>query len=77
MTPKMPRVTGAELLRALKRTGWYEIRISGSHHHLNHQDRPGGLITAPVHAGKLIAIGTLGKILSDAGLTGDELRKLI
>jgi len=73
----MPRVTGADLLRALKRAGWYEIRITGSHHQLNHADRPGVLITVPVHAGKQVPVGTLGKILGDAGLTGDELRKLI
>jgi predicted RNA binding protein YcfA (HicA-like mRNA interferase family) len=77
VSPKLPRVTGDDVLRALKRAGWYEIRQTGSHVHLNHADRPGVLVTVPVHAGQVLPVGTLAAILSRAGLSGDELRRLL
>ncbi len=33
MSPKLPRITAAELLRALRRDGWYEHHQVGSHVH--------------------------------------------
>lgn len=77
MSPKLPRITSQELLRALKRTGWEPIRQTGSHLHLAHPARPGHIITVAVHPGKLVPLGTLKAILDRAGLTGDDLRRLL
>jgi predicted RNA binding protein YcfA (HicA-like mRNA interferase family) len=50
--------------------------IRGSHHYLRHSDRPGLLITVPVHTRDLKR-GTLRAILRQAGLTPDDLRSLL
>ena len=77
MSPRMPRVSGADVLRVLRRLGWVEIRQNGSHHHLRHPDRPGALVTVAVHAGQQVPVGTLAAILDAAGLTADDLRGLL
>ena len=77
MSPKLPRVTGPELVRALRRAGWYEIRQTGSHVHLNHSDRPGVLVTVPVHAGQVLPLGTTKAILDRAAMSDDDLRRLL
>ena len=77
MSARLPRITGADLVRALKRAGWLEIRQSGSHVHLAHPDRPGVILTVAVHAGRIVPVGTLKAILSRAGLSADELRQLL
>ncbi|MBI2941185.1 MAG: type II toxin-antitoxin system HicA family toxin, partial [Chloroflexi bacterium] len=38
MSPRLPRITAAELLRALRRAGWQQHRQTGSHLHLVHPD---------------------------------------
>jgi predicted RNA binding protein YcfA (HicA-like mRNA interferase family) len=73
----LPRVTAAQLLRALRRAGWVEFRQTGSHRHLVHPDQPGKLGTIAVHAGQTVPLGTLKAILAQAGLTADELRALL
>ncbi|TAK35073.1 MAG: addiction module toxin, HicA family [Chloroflexota bacterium] len=77
MSPRLPRVTSPELLRALKRAGWEPVRQTGSHVHLTHPDRPGRIVTVAVHAGRLVPVGTLKTILGQAQLTGDDLRDLL
>ena len=76
MAGRMPRATGAEVLRALERDGWYVARIKGSHHILNHP-RKLGLPNVAVHAGVIVDPKTLERILRDAELTPDELRVLL
>lgn len=77
MSPKLPRVTSAELVRALRRAGWEEVRQTGSHLHMAHPNRPGQIITVAVHAGRLVPLGTVKAILDRAGLTGDDLGHLL
>ena len=60
-------LTSKELLKKLLADGWYKVDQQGSHLQLKHRSKP-GKITIPVHAGKDIAIGTLNKILKQAGL---------
>ncbi len=74
--PRLPRVTGRELLRALRRAGWDEIRVAGSHVRLAHPGRA-NKITVAVHAGAIVKPGTLTSILEDAGMTVEELRALL
>lgn len=75
MSPRMPRITGAELVRALVRAGFVVVRVRGSHHYLR---RPGGrLVTVPVHSGETIGPRLLGYILEQAELTVDELNELL
>ncbi len=72
---KLPRVTGQQLITALRKTGFEVIRIKGSHHFLQHPD--GRRTVIPVHRGETIGPGLLSKILRDCGVRGEELTKLL
>jgi predicted RNA binding protein YcfA (HicA-like mRNA interferase family) len=50
-------------------------RITGSHHILKHPD--GRFLTVPVHRNQDLQRGVYRKILKDAELTDEELRKLL
>jgi predicted RNA binding protein YcfA (HicA-like mRNA interferase family) len=74
--PPMPRVTGPEVVRALKRLGWEVVVQRGSHAQLKHPGR-GGRVTVPVHRGETIGPGLLRSILAQAGLSSDEFRSAL
>ena len=74
--PRMPRVKGAEVVRALRSVGWVVTVQRGSHVQLKHPDRP-GRVTIPVHAGETIGPRLLASILSQAGLSVDEFRSAL
>ncbi len=76
MSPKLPRITATELVRALHKDGWYDDHQRGSHLFLMHPNK-GGRVAVPMHAGKIIKAGLLAGILKDADLTPDELRRLL
>ncbi len=73
--PRRKRITGKELIRALKKAGFAVIRTQGSHHRLRHTD--GRVTTVPVHAGETIGPGLLGQILRDCDLTHEQLEALL
>jgi len=77
MSPRLPRPTGDELLRALRRAGWQVARVTGSHHHLVHPSQPGVLVTVAAHSGRSVPIGTLKEILDRAGIDAEELQRLL
>ncbi len=76
MSPKLPRLTAAELLRALTRAGWYRSHQAGSHLTLRHPDRAGKVVI-PMHSGDTLAPKTLQSILDQAGMTAERLRELL
>ncbi len=76
MSPRLPRITAAELLRALRHDGWQSVRQSGSHITLKHPTKS-GYVTVPRHANVTLKLKTLATILEQAGLTADDLRKLL
>jgi len=53
---RLPRSTGAEVVRALGKIALEVIRIKGSHHFLQHPD--GGATVVPVHACETIGPGS-------------------
>jgi predicted RNA binding protein YcfA (HicA-like mRNA interferase family) len=67
-----PAVRGKDLIAALRRAGFSEVRVKGSHHVLRHSD--GRLTVVPVHAGETIGMGLLSRILRDVKLTREELQ---
>ena len=86
--PRRKRITGKELIRALKKFGFEVLRTEGrgpqsqrigigdpSHHRLRHPD--GRITTVPVHAGETIGPGLLGQILRDCELTHEELERIL
>lgn len=59
-------MNSTDLITLLKKHGWSEVRCKGSHHQFRHPDKKLP-ITVP-HPRKDLPIGTLKKILKDAGL---------
>ncbi len=70
---KTPRLTGRQVIAALKKAGFEVIRIKGSHHFLHHQD--GRSTVVPLHAGETIGVGLMSQILDDCNMTVDEFKK--
>ncbi|PYN27476.1 MAG: hypothetical protein DMD99_02250 [Candidatus Rokuibacteriota bacterium] len=72
---RLPRVTGREVLAALRRAGFAVARVKGSHHFLRHSD--GRVTVVPVHAGETIGPGLLAAILRDCELSQQDFRALL
>ncbi|MDQ3555476.1 MAG: type II toxin-antitoxin system HicA family toxin [Gemmatimonadota bacterium] len=72
---RLPRLAGAEWVRALGKADFEVVRIEGSHHFLRHAD--GRTTVVPVHAGESLGPGLMSKILRDTELTRDELIALL
>jgi predicted RNA binding protein YcfA (HicA-like mRNA interferase family) len=72
MSPKLPVVSGDQLIRALAKFGYVRVRQKGSHVRLRHATDPQRVpVTVPLH--NEIAFGTLRRILRDAALTVEQL----
>ena len=65
--PKLPVLSGREVIRAFERIGFSQSRQRGSHVTLRRENK---VCVVPLH--KEIAIGTLTGILRQAGVTQDE-----
>lgn len=59
-------MTSNDLIKILKKDGWYLDRVVGSHHHFKHKSKK-GVVTVP-HPRKDLPVGTLNSILKQAGL---------
>ncbi len=77
MSPRLPRITANDFMRALRRDGWHVTRQEGSHIVMRNDAKPGQRVVVPVHAGKILKPGLLSDMLEDAGLTTEELRRLL
>jgi predicted RNA binding protein YcfA (HicA-like mRNA interferase family) len=77
--PKLPPITGADLVRALQKKGFVIARQRGSHVQLRRQEADGTATTfpVPVHKGMTLKRGTLKGILRKAGLEAEELAALL
>ena len=76
MSPKLPRLTVRELMRALHQDGWEEVRQRGSHLQLAHPSKA-GVVTLPIHTGKTIPPRILTSILDQADLSISDLLQLL
>jgi len=75
MMAKLARLTGQQVIAALKNTGFEVLRIKGSHHFVRHAD--GRSTVVPVHRGEIIGPGLMSKILRDCELERDEFMTLV
>ncbi len=72
MSPKLPVISGENLIRVLRKFGYEIARQKGSHVRLRNDAEPKRLpVTVPLH--KELARGTLKSILGDAGISVEEL----
>ena len=65
--PRLPRVSGAEVQRALERLGFHKVRQSGSHVILKCESR--GCVV-PMHYE--VKVGTLAGVLRQADVSPEE-----
>ena len=72
---KLPSLAGKALIKALKKAGFEEIRIKGSHHFLRHHD--GRCTVVPVHSGETIGKGLMSQIIKDCEISREELQALL
>ncbi len=68
--PKLPNVTGKQLLKILQGIDYRPDYIKGSHHVL--RDNNGKRIVVPVHGNNDLPKGTLWGILTDLGISREE-----
>ena len=77
MTRRLPSLNAKQVIRALERAGFFIERSSSSHHFLVHRTDPRRRVTVAYHGSRDIPRATLAHILRQAGLTPDELGKLL
>ncbi len=77
MSPRVPRLTGKQIEKAILQAGWYLHHSRGSHFYYRHPNKLGKQITIPIHAGEIIPQKTLGYILEQADLTLEEFVKFL
>lgn len=74
MSKKQPAVSGVELVRALQRAGFVQLRQVGSHVTL---ERGALHATVPMHGRRPLAKGTVAGILRSAEMSTEDLRRLL
>lgn len=71
MPPKLPRISGEQAVRSLRRLGFVEVRQRGSHVVLKKETSEGDIgCVVPLH--HELAVGTLRNILRQARITPEE-----
>lgn len=76
MGHRLPSLKGKEIIKALKKSGFVERRITGSHCILKNP-QTGKIIPVPLHGSKDIKRGTLFGIIELAGLSVQEFINLL
>jgi len=72
---QIPRVSGREVVKALRKIGYEQDRQRGSHIVLRQTGSPHRRVTVPDHSE--VAKGTLRAIIREVGLTVDEFKALL
>ncbi|MFA4815362.1 MAG: type II toxin-antitoxin system HicA family toxin [Candidatus Gracilibacteria bacterium] len=74
--PKLPVLSGKQLLKLLQKNGFIVVRQKGSHVFVENED--GELTTViPVHGNEDLGKGILKAILNDLELSVDELVEML
>jgi predicted RNA binding protein YcfA (HicA-like mRNA interferase family) len=75
MSEKLPRITAAQMIKVLEKSGFYLVRQSGSHK--IYKNKEGKRVTVPYHSGKILHPKITKSILREVGLTVEEFKKLL
>jgi predicted RNA binding protein YcfA (HicA-like mRNA interferase family) len=73
---KLPRLSGREVIRSLRRAGWVLDRNEGSHHILIREGQAATL-SVPVHGNRPIKPGLLKRLIRDAKITNEQFIDLV
>jgi predicted RNA binding protein YcfA (HicA-like mRNA interferase family) len=69
--PKMPRISAKEVIRALERLGFEQVRQTGSHVVMKKETQEGEIgCVVPLH--RELKIGTLSGVLKQARITVED-----
>ncbi len=71
---RIPALSGRQLIRLLERAGFRVLQQRGSHVKLRKADV---VVVVPVHGNKSLKRPTMMGILKDAGLSPDEVARLL
>ena len=72
---RLPSLTGEQIIKALKKTGFQVFRQRGSHVYLKHTD--GRATVVPVHQGESLGRGLLSTIIKEVDLSREEFLRLL
>ena len=77
--PRLPRITGKVVIRALQKAGFSVFDQEGSHVylHIRKGDAFGPRVTVPLHSGKILKPKTLKSVLNAAELSIEDLITLL
>ena len=75
MTPRKPRITASQVIKAIERKGFQLARQSGSHQ--IYRNAEGRRVTVPIHGSKILHPKVLASILKEAKITWEELEELL
>ncbi|MEQ1933968.1 MAG: type II toxin-antitoxin system HicA family toxin [Fimbriimonadaceae bacterium] len=73
MSERQPRLTAKEVERVLSRSGFLMIAQSGSHRKWLNSDLR-AMVIVPLHAGKVLPIGTMRQIMKASGIPDQDWR---
>jgi len=73
--PRSPRVTARQIVAALEKAGFGLARQSGSH--MIYKNAAGRRVTVPFHATRTLHPKVLKSIMRDAGISPQNLEKLL
>lgn len=74
--PKLPHLSGREIIRALENLGFVQARQRGSHVVMKKDSAEGSIgCVVPLH--NEVAIGTLRSLLKQARISADEFLKVV
>jgi predicted RNA binding protein YcfA (HicA-like mRNA interferase family) len=59
-----------EIIQMIEEDGWYQVRVTGSHHHFKHEGKS-GIVTVP-HPKKQLGKGLVNSILKQTRLKGES-----
>jgi len=75
MSPRLPILKARNVVRALEKIGFYEVRQRGAHLCLKHPD--GRFTIVPRHGHEDIGRGLLRQILREINMSSDDFAKLL
>jgi len=70
MSVRLPRITARKVIRVLEKSGYIQVRQSGSHRIFRNSE--GTRVTVPYHSGKILHPRVLRSILRDIDLSNEE-----
>lgn len=72
---KLPMLKPRQVIAALQKLGFVEVRQRGSHKQFRHAD--GRVTTVPDHKGRDISPGLLRQILEDVHLSAEDFLRIV